>query len=101
MRRHGRRRARPSSPPGHQPDLGRRATVLGMPVNRNRRHPGDPQSTRVGFLTLIALTALVILAGLILAWHLDRTVRRTDRALFTFDSAEYALAGREVARSGA
>jgi hypothetical protein len=39
-------------------------------------------------------------AVLFLLVHLELTVKRPDRALFTFDSAEYAIAGRELARTG-
>jgi hypothetical protein len=43
---------------------------------------------------------LAVFALLVLAVHLDVTVRRTDRALLTFDSAEFAIAGRHLARTG-
>ncbi|HYM81458.1 MAG TPA: hypothetical protein VEY91_08605 [Candidatus Limnocylindria bacterium] len=46
---------------------------------------------RAGLLLFGAATALV---------HLDLTVRRPDRPIFAFDSAEYALAGRHLARTG-
>ena len=41
-----------------------------------------------------------VAAGLVLGVHLTLTVFRTDRARVTFDSAQYAVAGREWARSG-
>lgn len=45
--------------------------------------------------------SLVILSAMILLVQYEITVRRTDRAIFTFDSAEYAVAGRNLARTGA
>jgi 4-amino-4-deoxy-L-arabinose transferase-like glycosyltransferase len=47
----------------------------------------------------VALAVLGI-AALILSVHFELTVRRPDRARLTFDSAEYAVAGRTWARTG-
>ena len=45
--------------------------------------------------------ALAVFALLVLMVHLELTVRRSDRALLTYDSAEYAIAGRHLAHTGA
>jgi hypothetical protein len=42
----------------------------------------------------------VLLAALVLAIHVGITVLGTGRGLLTFDSAEYAVAGRATARAG-
>jgi len=44
--------------------------------------------------------ALALLAGTLAAAHLGWTVLRADRPWFTYDSALYALAGRELAETG-
>lgn len=59
------------------------------------RTPGGPRHLPAPLLLsllAIALAALTI--------QFELTVRRPDRGLFSFDSAEYALAGRHLARSG-
>ena len=48
----------------------------------------------------MGLAGLGLLAAVVLLVHLDLTVRRPDRTLLTYDSAEYALAGRHLARTG-
>ena len=52
---------------------------------------GLSRTFRLGFAGAALLVLLV---------HLDVTVLRPDRALFTFDSAEFAIAGRHLARTG-
>ncbi len=53
--------------------------------------------TRPDRLCTVAVLALALVT---LAIHLTLTVRRSDRALFSFDSAEYAVAGRHLADTG-
>jgi hypothetical protein len=47
-----------------------------------------------------ALLGVVVLAGAVLTLHVHLTVTRPDRARLSFDSAEYALAGRHLLRTG-
>jgi len=54
-------------------------------------------SRSLGKGPIIALLALSIL---IMVVHFEITVHQTDRSIFTFDSAEYALAGRHLSRTG-
>jgi len=63
------------------------------------RVPGRDNAGERGpglFLTV----ALILLSSLVLIAHYEITVERTDRAIFTFDSAEYAVAGRHLSRTG-
>lgn len=48
----------------------------------------------------MSLAALGLWALVLLLAHLEITVRRPDRPLLTYDSAEYAIAGRHLARTG-
>ncbi len=52
------------------------------------------RADRAWWLGVGAIAALTLLV------QLELTVRRPDRSLFTFDSAEFAVAGRELSRSG-
>lgn len=65
------------------------------PGNPPSPAPGPPPR-RAGRLGVLALAG----AALVIATQLELTVRRVDRARVTFDSAEYAVAGREWARTG-
>jgi dolichyl-phosphate-mannose-protein mannosyltransferase len=67
--------------------------------------PADdlPTAGRVGAVPAAARIWLPICASIALgtlAVELELTVRRSDRARFTYDSAEYAVAGRHLARTG-
>jgi 4-amino-4-deoxy-L-arabinose transferase-like glycosyltransferase len=53
-----------------------------------------------GWRAWLPYLALAVFAIAVLMVHLELTVRRPDRAIFTFDSAEYAVAGRELVRTG-
>jgi len=46
------------------------------------------------------LVALLLISAAVLAIQLEVAVRRPGRGLMSFDSAEYAVAGREFARTG-
>jgi hypothetical protein len=61
---------------------------------RHARHMSHPEAPA----WLVPLAVLV--TGIVLAIHLGITVAGTGRTLLTFDSAEYAVAGRATARAG-
>jgi len=50
---------------------------------------------------VLARSALLLVALVLLSIHLDLTVNRPGRAALTYDSAEFAIAGRQLARTGA
>ena len=56
----------------------------------------DPGRPRTGPLVVVLACA----AALVIGTHLWLTIARPDRAIFSFDSAEYALAARELLRTG-
>ena len=56
--------------------------------------PSRPTVRPVAWIALAVSTLAVLLV------HLEIAVRRTGVALFSFDSAEYALAGRTLATTG-
>jgi hypothetical protein len=63
-----------------------------------RENPEVGPHLRLG---VVALGFLAFLAILIWLSHIAITVYRCDRAVFTYDSAEYAIAGRQFSRTGA
>jgi len=62
--------------------------------------PGSRAPGRPGLLIPPTVFLLLLGAAAVLAIHVQLTVRRPDRALFTFDSAEYAIAGRQLRHTG-
>src|SRR5213075_3146023 len=50
--------------------------------------------------TVLGTLLPLAIAAVVLAVHLALTVAHVDRARFTFDSAEYAIAGRDLACTG-
>jgi len=58
------------------------------------------RATTSGHAPAGLVPAAVLVTGIVLTLHLVLTVAGTGRTLFTFDSAEYAVAGRATARDG-
>src|SRR5262249_50079521 len=81
-----RARARPAAARGAPRPAHARDALLTLPLRRPRRG------------RLVA--AVVGVAAILWAAHAWPTRVPPGRALFSFDSAEYALAGRELARTG-
>src|SRR5213078_4146685 len=68
------------------------------PATRARGPADAPGATRAPDSGPL-LAGLAAFAIAVLVIHLDLIVRRTGAALMSFDSAEYALAGRALART--
>lgn len=69
------------------PSPSARASGAGAPGATSRFHP-------------LALALLLVGALVVLLAHLESTVRHTDRSVFNADAGEYAVAGRQLARTG-